>query len=64
MAKAVRTHGGRAILNDVILRGYVYALGGYFHGAIEQADGFNKMNEDGSVNFAGGKYVGVLMVNR
>ena len=26
MAKAVRTHGGRAILNDVILRGYVYAL--------------------------------------
>lgn len=55
MAKAVRTHGGRAILNDVILRGYVYALGGYFHGAIEQADGFNKMNEDGSVNFAGGK---------
>ena len=55
MAKAVRTHGGRAILNDVILRGYVYALGGYFHGAIEQADGFNKMNEDGSVSFAGGK---------
>ena len=55
MAKAVRTHGGRAILNDVILRGYVYALGGYFHGAVEQADGFNKMYEDGSVNFGGGK---------
>lgn len=55
MAKAVITHGGRAILNDVILRGYVYALGGYFRGAIEQADGFNKMNEDGSVSFCGGK---------
>ena len=55
MANAVITHGGRAILNDVILRGYVYALGGYFRGAIEQADGFNKMNEDGSVDFCGGK---------
>lgn len=54
-AKIVLTHGGRAILNDVVLRGYVYALGGYFRGAIEQADGFNKMNEDGSVSFCGGK---------
>ena len=55
MANIVLTHGGRAILNDVIVRGYVYALGGYFRGAIEQADGFNKMNEDGSVSFCGGK---------
>ena len=55
IANAVITHGGRAILNDVIVRGYVYALGGYFHGAIEQADGFNRMNEDGSVSFCGGK---------
>ena len=55
IANAVITHGGRAILNDVILRGYIYALGGYFRGSVEQADGFNKMNEDGSVSFAGGK---------
>lgn len=55
MAKAVITHGGRAILNDIIVRGYVYALGGFFKGAIEQAGGFNRMNEDGSVSFANGK---------
>ena len=30
MAKAVITHGGRAILNDIILRGMVYAKGGSF----------------------------------
>lgn len=30
MAKYVVTHGGRSILNDVILRGYVYAKGGKF----------------------------------
>lgn len=29
MAKVVITHGGRAILNDVIVRGYIYALGGF-----------------------------------
>lgn len=28
MANFVVTHGGRAILNDIILRGYVYATGG------------------------------------
>lgn len=55
MAKAVITHGGRAILNDVIVRGYIYALGGFFKGVIDQANGFNRMNEDGSVSFAGGK---------
>ena len=38
MANAVITHGGRAILNDVIVRGYIYALGGKFKGEIE-ADG-------------------------
>ena len=35
MAKAVITHGGRAILNDIIVRGYVYAIGGRFLGDIE-----------------------------
>ena len=39
MAKFVVTHGGRAILNDVILRGYIYALGGKFKGTVEATDG-------------------------
>lgn len=30
MAKFVATHGGKAILNDIILRGYIYAQGGKF----------------------------------
>ena len=30
IAKVVLTHGGRAILTDVILRGYIYAKGGHF----------------------------------
>ena len=34
MAKAVITHGGRAILNDIVLRGYVYAKGGVFKGDV------------------------------
>ena len=32
MAKFVVTHGGRAILNDIIMRGLVYATGGKFLG--------------------------------
>lgn len=39
MAKFVVTHGGRAILNDVVLRGYIYALGGKFKGVVEATDG-------------------------
>ena len=35
MANFVITHGGRAILNDVVLRGYVHALGGFFRGRLE-----------------------------
>ena len=35
MANFVVTHGGRAILNDVVLRGYVHALGGFFRGRLE-----------------------------
>lgn len=35
MAKFVVTHGGRAILNDIILRGYVYAKGGVFNGRLQ-----------------------------
>ena len=39
MAKFVVTHGGRAILNDIILRGLVYATGGKFAGEIEAQGG-------------------------
>lgn len=39
MAKAVITHGGRAILNDVVLRGYVYAKGGEFTGTVYAQSG-------------------------
>lgn len=34
LAKAVITHGGRAILNDAILRGTIYAKNGEFNGKI------------------------------
>ena len=65
IAKVVITHGGRAILNDVILRGYVYALGGVFKGkvyaedgefkgAISIADGKILLNKDGSGRLANG----------
>lgn len=54
MAKAVITHGGRAIFNDVILRGYVYALGGIFQGAVKIANGKILLNEDGSGQLANG----------
>lgn len=36
LAKAVITHGGRAILNDIILRGTVYADDGVFAGFIKK----------------------------
>lgn len=35
MANFVVTHGGRAILNDVALRGYIHGLGGFFRGRLE-----------------------------
>lgn len=35
MANAVFTHGGRSILNDAVLRGYIYAKGGFFRGRVE-----------------------------
>ena len=56
MAKVVITHGGRAILNDIIMRGVVYATGGYFKGRVDIADGNIALNEDGSGHLAGGKF--------
>lgn len=56
MAKAVITHGGRAILQDVILRGLVYAEGGKFRGTVEATDGvFN-----GTVHATDGVFNGVI----
>lgn len=40
IAKVVITHAGRAILNEVVLRGYIYALGGVFRGRIEAKEGY------------------------
>ena len=51
MAKFVVTHGGRAILNDVILRGYIYALGGKFKGEIEATSGVFKNVASPNGNF-------------
>lgn len=42
MAKIVLTHGGRAILEDAIVRGSIYAENGYFKGKIEADSGYFK----------------------
>lgn len=60
MAKFVVTHGGRAILNDIILRGYIYALGGRFQGEVIAESGVfknvhsqdNKFEIDSDGNFS------------
>lgn len=54
MAKYVTTHGGRTILNDIIMRGYVHAVGGVFKGKVEIAGGKILLNEDGSGQLANG----------
>lgn len=55
IAKFVVTHGGRSILNDVIVRGYIYALGGVFSGKVSIADEKILLNEDGTGHLADGK---------
>ena len=47
MAKYVTTHGG-----DTFMRGYIYALGGYFRGMVDIANGKIRLNTDGSGHFA------------
>lgn len=49
LANFAVSHGG-----DVFLRGYVYALGGFFRGAVEIAGGKIMLNDDGSGHFANG----------
>ena len=56
IAHAVITHGGRAILNDVVLRGYIYAKGGVFKGKVSIGGGKTVLNEDGSGTLANGKF--------
>ena len=51
MAKFVVTHGGRAILNDIVLRGYIYALGGYFKGEVQAESGVFKNVHSPNYNF-------------
>ena len=43
MAKLVSTHGG-----DVFIRGYIYALGGYFRGMVDLGNGVTRLNADGT----------------
>lgn len=49
MANLVATHGGNAFF-----RGYIYALGGFFRGKVEIANGKILLNEDGSGQLANG----------
>lgn len=51
MANFVATHGG-----DVFMRGYIYALGGLFRGAVSIANGKIQLNADGSGSLANGGY--------
>ncbi|MBM6865897.1 hypothetical protein H6A66_12045 [Bacteroides caecigallinarum] len=43
MAKFVATHGG-----DVFMRGFIFALGGYFRGMIDLGNGTTRLNADGT----------------
>ena len=49
MANFVATHGGNAFFRD-----YIYALGGFFRGKVEIANGKILLNEDGSGQLANG----------
>lgn len=48
MAKFVVTHGGRAILTDIILRGYIYAEGGVFK-SVQSKNGNWSLDEQGNM---------------
>lgn len=64
ISHAVITHGGRAILNDIILKGSVFADSGYFKGELRGAygvfDGYVKENfvpiEDSDATYSNGYY--------
>jgi hypothetical protein len=62
MAKAVITHGGRAILQDIILRGYVYAEGGVFRGTVYANDGEFKGNVNANGVLKGRNVYGDIII--
>lgn len=49
MANFVATHGG-----DLFLKGYIFALGGFFKGTVSIANGKIQLNEDGSGRLSNG----------
>ena len=52
MSKFVVTHGGRAILNDIILRGIIYAEGGVMK-SIKSPNGNFEIDEQGNASLRG-----------
>ena len=52
MCSFVLTHGGRAILNDIILHGYIYAKGGVLQ-AVRSPNGNFSIDEQGNVVLTG-----------
>ena len=58
MAKAVITHGGRAILNDAVIRGMIYAKGGEFSGTIRANGG-----QIGNIMITVNPYTGEAVLN-
>lgn len=63
LAKFIVTHGGRAILTDIILRGIIYAEGGVMK-SVKSPNGNFEIDEEGNAKFKGdsefgGKLVGV-----
>lgn len=63
MAKFVVTHGGRAILNDIILRGYIYAFGGEIGGFKILANAIKSVNENIILNADGSATIGKITIN-
>lgn len=64
MCSFVLTHGGRAILNDIILHGYIYAKGGVLQ-SVRSPNGNFSIDEQGNAKFKGdsefgGKMAGVI----
>ena len=52
MCSFVLTHGGRAILNDIILHGYIYAKGGVLQ-SVRSPNGNFSIDEEGNVKLMG-----------
>lgn len=62
MAQFVVTHGGRAILNDVIVRGWVHAIGGVFRN-ITSPNGNFRLDEAGNLYVKNKGRIGGLTLN-